>query len=92
MSVIRKSETGSSRYRNNSNDFSFRALYNTERFQFSNKLAYSLTNIPHNDLSNNISYSSDLFPISKSSTTSSSKDWALNYNGWYFYAFKVCGS
>ncbi len=92
MSVIRKSETGSSRYRNNSNDFSFRALYNTERFQFSNKLAYSLTNIPHNDLSNNISYSSDLFPISKSSTTSSSKDWALNYNGWYFFMLSKCAA
>lgn len=85
MSIIRNSDTKASLYRNNNNDFSVRALYNTENIQISNRISYSLTNIPHNDLTNSLSYSSDRFPASESSTISSSKDWALNYVGGYFF-------
>ncbi|MCM1448799.1 MAG: hypothetical protein NC082_00500 [Clostridiales bacterium] len=85
MSVTRNSDAKASLYRNNSNDFSVRALYNTENIQISNRISYSLTNIPHNDLTNSLSYSSDRFPASESSTISSSKDWALNYVGGYFF-------
>lgn len=40
--ITRTSETKSSLYRNNSNDISLRAYYNSENFQFSNRIAYSL--------------------------------------------------
>ncbi len=85
MDVTRKSETQSSLYRNNSNDFSLRALYNTENIQISNRVSYSLTNVPHNDSDNTLAYSSSLFPISNSSTVASSKDWALKYVGDSFF-------
>lgn len=85
LSVTRKSETQSSLYRNNSNDFSLRALYNTENVQISNRLSYSLKNVPHNDMDNALTYSSELFPASESSTIASSRDWALNYVGGYFF-------
>ena len=85
QSITRTSETRSSLYRNNSNDFSLRALYNTDNIQISNRIAYSLTNIPHNNLNSGLSYSSDLFPILESSTVASSKDWALRYNGNYYF-------
>lgn len=83
--IIRTSETKSSLYRNNSNDISLRAYYNTENFQFSNRVAYSLANTPHNDLLNILSYSSDILPMSESFTDASSRDWALTYNGSYFF-------
>ena len=83
--ITRTSETKSSLYRNNSNDISLRAYYITENFQFSNRVAYSLANTPHNDLHNILSYSSDLMPKSESFTDASSKDWALTYNGSYFF-------
>lgn len=85
MAVTRKSETQSSLYRNNSNDLSLRALYNTENVQISNKLSYSFKNVPHNDIDNTLTYSSTLFPSTESSTIASSRDWALNYVGGYFF-------
>ncbi len=85
QSVIRKSETESSHYSNNSNNVSFRALYNTSNIQISNRIAYSLTDIPHNDVNSRLSYSTDLFPTSNSSTIASSRDWAIKYNGDYFF-------
>lgn len=83
--ITRTSETKSSLYHNNSNDISLRAYYNSENFQFSNRIAYSLANTPHNDLCNSLAYSSDLLPMSESFTDASSRDWALTYNGSYFF-------
>lgn len=83
--IIRTSETKSSLYRNNSNDISLRAYYNSDNFQFSNRIAYSLANTPHNDLHNSLSYSTDVLPMSESFTDASSRDWALTYNGSYFF-------
>lgn len=83
--ITRTSETKSSLYRNNSNDISLRAYYNTANFQFSNRIAYSLANTPHNDLLNSLSYSSDVLPMSESFNDASSRDWALTYNGSYFF-------
>lgn len=83
--ITKSSETKSSLYRNNSNDISFRAYYNTEKFQFSNRIAYSLSNTPHNDMHNILSYSPELLPMSESFTDASSRNWALTYNGSYFF-------
>lgn len=83
--VTRTSETNSGLYRNNSNDLSIRALYNSGNVEISNRVAYSLKNIPHADADNNISYSPGSLPASVSSTKASSRDWALRYNGEYFF-------
>ncbi|MDE5793288.1 MAG: TonB-dependent receptor family protein [Muribaculaceae bacterium] len=85
QSVVRTSDTESGRYRSNSNDISFRALYNTPDILISNRIAYSLSNTPHDDVNNKLSYSNGLFPESKSSTIASSRDWALKYNGEYYF-------
>ncbi len=83
--VSRVSEMRLGRYRNNSNDISFRALYDTENIQISNRIAYSLTNVPRNDVGNTLTYSDALFPSTESFTKTSSKDWALKYSGEYFF-------
>ncbi|MDE7411198.1 MAG: outer membrane beta-barrel family protein [Paramuribaculum sp.] len=87
QTIERISETASSLYRNNSNDFALRALYNGGKARISNRLSYSLTNLPHNDAVNSLFYSSQLFlPTSATSLTSSS-NWALSYNGNFFFDF-----
>ncbi len=83
--VSRVSEMRLGRYRNNSNDIGFRALYDTENIQISNRIAYSLTNVPRNDVGNTLTYSDALFPSTESFTKTSSKDWALKYSGEYFF-------
>lgn len=84
QTVQRTSETNSSLYRNNSNDFALRAMYNSNKVRISNRLSYSLTNVPHDDAVNSLFYSSDLFPASSSTSLTSSHNWALSYNGNYF--------
>lgn len=83
--VVRTSEMKSGRYRNNSNDISFRALYTTEKIQISNSIAYSLTNVPRNDVGNTLTYSDAMLLATESFTKSSSKDLALKYSGEYFF-------
>ncbi len=83
--VSRVSEMRLGRYRNNSNDIGFRALYDTENIQISNRIAYSLTNVPRNDVGSTLTYSDALFPSTESFTKASSKDWALKYSGEYFF-------
>ncbi|MDE6557303.1 MAG: hypothetical protein K2K55_10135 [Duncaniella sp.] len=83
--ITRISETKSSLFRSNSNAISLRAYYHTENFQFSNRLAYSLANTPHNDLHNNLRYSNDFLPEAESFTDASSVNRALTYNGNYFF-------
>lgn len=84
-SLSRTSEMKSGCYRKNGNDISFRALYNTEKIQISNRIAYSLTNVPRNNVGNTLTYSDTMFPLSESTIKSSSKDWALKYNGEYYF-------
>lgn len=83
--ITRTTETKSSFFSNNSIDISFRAHYNTEKFQFSNRIAYSLANTPHKDVHNSLRYSDDLLPMSESFTDAFSRSWALTYNSNYFF-------
>lgn len=78
QTVHRTSLTNSSLYRNNSNDIAFRALYNSSKFVISNRLAYSLTDNPHNDAVNSLGYSA-LFPSVRSASASSARNYALDY-------------
>ena len=86
QTIERITRTNSSLYRNNSNDFAIRALYNSEKIRISNRLSYSLTNVPHDDKRNALTYSSSLFPATYSSSLASSHNWALSYNGNYFFS------
>lgn len=87
QTIQRISETGSSLYRHNSNDFAMRALYNSDKARVSNRLSYSLTNLPHNDAVNSLLYSSDLFAPSTATSLTSNHNWALSYNGNLFFSF-----
>lgn len=87
QSIQRISETKSSLYRNNSNDFALRALYNSEKARISNRISYSLTNVPHDDAVNSLLYSSELFPPTTATSLTSSHNWALSYNGNFFFTF-----
>lgn len=84
QTVERTSETNSSLYRNNSNDFVLRALYNSDKAQISNRLSYSLTNVTHNDAVNSLLYSSDLFSPTTATSLTSSHNWALTYDGNFY--------
>lgn len=87
QTVQRTSETNSSLYRNNSNDLSLRSQYNSTKVRISNQLSYSLTHIPRNDAVNSLSYSSELFSSSSATSLNSSHDWAITYNGNFFFTF-----
>lgn len=78
QTIQRTSGTNASLYRNNSNDFALRALYNSSKLVISNRLAYSLTNNPHNDSRNSVTYSS-LFPATTSLTVMSQRNYAIDY-------------
>ena len=87
QTIERTSETNSSLYRNNSNDIALRALYNTNNTRISNRISYSLTNIPHNDAINSFLYSTELFSPTTAESLTSSHNWALTYNGNFFFIF-----
>lgn len=84
QTIERTSETNSSLYRNNSNDFALRALYNSDKARISNRISYSLTNIPHNDVVNSLLYSSELFSLTTATSLTSSHNWALTYDGNFY--------
>lgn len=85
QTIERTSETISSLYRNNSNDFALRALYNSDKVRVSNLLSYSITDVPHSDAVNSLRYSSDYFSPLDATSLASSHNWALSYNGNLFY-------
>lgn len=87
QTIERTSETNSSLYRSNSNDFAFRALYNSDKARISNRLSYRLTSVPYNDAINSLSYSSEFFSPTTSSSHTSNHNWALSYNGDFFFNF-----
>ncbi len=70
----------SSRYRNNSNDIAFRAMYSSQKVQIANKLSFNVTSIPRNNLESQLSYKDDFLPSSKASTIASNHNWGLTYD------------
>lgn len=85
QTILRNSGVNSSLYRNNSNDISFRAFYNTEKIQISNRIGWSLTNVPHNDIANSLVYTPGIIAPANSSTLASQRDWSLSYSGLYYF-------
>ncbi len=77
----------SSRYRNNSNDVTFRALYSSDRVQISNQLSFNNTSIPRNNSESNLSYINEFLPTSTAGTVASNHSWGLNYKFEAYAAF-----
>ncbi len=70
----------SSRYRNNSSDITFRALYSSDNVQVSNKLSFNNTSIPRNNSENSLVYTNAFLPLSGSKSISSNHSRGLNYD------------
>lgn len=87
QTVQRTSATESSFFRSNAADVAVRAMYNSDKARISNHLSYSLTHTPHDDKVNSLLYSSALFQPSTSSSAESSHNWAITYNGNYYFNF-----
>jgi len=77
--VERNATPLASRYRNNSNDFTFRALYATGRVQISNMLSFNNVAIPRNDYESALSYSNGFMPSCNSMTVGSEHRRNLSY-------------
>lgn len=78
--VERISTPLSSRYRNNSNDVTFRALYASERVQVSNMLSFNNTSIPRNDSESALNYGNNFMEDSHASNRASNHSWGLDYD------------
>ena len=80
QTVERTSLPASRRYRNNSNDVTFRALYNTDKLQVTNQLSFANSSVPRNEAESSLIYSDDFMPSSTARTIASNRSWSLNYN------------
>lgn len=80
QTVERTSAPVALRYRNNSNDVAFRALYTTEKVQISNRLSFANTSMPRNDNEMSLIYSNNFMPSSTAKTTASNHSWSVDYN------------
>ena len=80
QTIERQTKPASTRYRNNSTDITFRALYASGNVQVSNMLSFNNTSIPRNNSENSIVYADEAFPSSLSRTIASNNNWGLNYD------------
>lgn len=86
--IIQRHEyTDKYRYMTNSNDITFRAVYNTESTQFTNSLNLALNNTPHKDEEEKVEYSDRFFATEYASRSVSSKDHAVNFNSDFYHSF-----
>lgn len=70
----------SSRYRNNSNDVTLRALYSSEEVQISNMLSFNNTSVPRNNSESSLVYPNGFLPSAFSKSITSNHSWGLNYD------------
>lgn len=85
MSVERTTVTDASKFRNNINDVSFRALYNKDKVQLSNVIGVNYSKVPVNKQFNSLNYSSDLFEGSNSRANTWGNNMTFTYTGDYFF-------
>ena len=85
MSVERTTVTDASKFRNNINDVSFRALYNRDKVQLSNVIGVNYSKVPVNKQFNSLNYSSDLFEGSNSRANTWGNNMTFTYTGDYFF-------
>lgn len=77
--ITRFTTTDGGKYRNNTNNFGGRVLYNTDRLQFSNNLSYRISDTPHNDLIHSQNYAANFMDETTSWRNSTSIDRLAKY-------------
>ncbi len=77
----------SSRFRNNENNVTFRALYTTEKAQISNTLSFNNTSTPRKDNETAISYSDAILPATTTKSIASNHNLSLNYKNETYIGF-----
>lgn len=85
--VQRHEYTNKYRYLTNSNDITFRAVYNTGSTQLTNSLNLAFNNTPHKDEEEKVEYMGNLFMAESTSRSVSSKDYAVNFNSDFYHSF-----
>ncbi|MDE6866015.1 MAG: hypothetical protein K2J23_01300, partial [Muribaculaceae bacterium] len=78
--ITRLSDPISSLYRNNSNDVTFRARYNSDKVQVSNMVSFNNTLTPHNDNSSTLHYQDDIMDSSHSFNRASDHSIGVKYD------------
>lgn len=64
QTIVKEVSTPSSTYRNNNNNATFRALYNTDNIQITNKLSFNNSIAPRNNYEYDLTYSDNILPAS----------------------------
>ena len=85
-SFQRESTTGSSKYRKQNYEGSFRALYSGDKLTANNLIAFGLDRMPHNDNEGKVEYTDDFMTCDEYSSESNHKAKYLNYSGYYFFS------
>lgn len=85
--VTRISTPIASRYRNNTNNVTFRASYTTEKAQVSNTLAFNNTATPRNDSQTAVTYTGAALPPATASTVASDNSLSLKYKNETYVGF-----
>ena len=86
-SLERISTPIASKYRNNENNVTFRALYTTEKVQVSNTLSLNNTSTPQKDYKTAVSYSDAIVPSTTTSTVTADHNLSLNYKNETYIGF-----
>lgn len=85
--ILRRTYTDRYLYKTNSNDITFRAVYNTETTQFANRLNLAIDNTPHRDEEETVEYSNHIISETHTSRHVSSRDYAINFNSDFYHYF-----
>ncbi|MCI8997626.1 MAG: hypothetical protein HFJ95_01345 [Muribaculaceae bacterium] len=86
-SIERKSTPITSRFRNNENNVTFRALYTAEKAQISNTISFNNTSTPRNDNETAVSYSDAILQSTITKTIASNHNMSLNYKNETYLGF-----
>ncbi|MBD5279874.1 MAG: hypothetical protein HDS35_04960 [Bacteroides sp.] len=90
--IQRLTHTDKYLYKTNSNDITFRAVYNTETTQFANRLNLAINHSPHKDEEETVEYSNHLLSEDHTSRHESSRDYAINFNSDLYHSFNESSS
>ncbi|MDE6484250.1 MAG: outer membrane beta-barrel family protein [Duncaniella sp.] len=77
--IVKEASTPSSTYRDNNNNITFRALYNSDKIQITNKLSFNNSVAPRNNSESQLSYSDNILPASDALRESSSHSRQIVY-------------
>lgn len=84
QTIVKEVSTPSTTYRNNNNNITFRALYDTDNIQIINKLSLNNSVAPHNNSESRLTYSDNILPESDAFNETSSHSQYIDY---FFYLY-----